>query len=176
MNDTDVQAPNTDCKPKLHKNYKLVLQIWLVNHNVVPGSTKMLIQEHVALGKIRFCHCIIYSKKNNINWHSQNSLHDTSHLMFFHCFYLVFSYQLCTLGFIWHLMSLKLLFIALFYNHACYHNGVLYLCEGHCAPSVPQILSTELKSDNIPYSHQPKRSFFVCNLELSTKWLNVFYD
>ncbi len=29
MNDTDVQAPNTDCKPKLHKNYKLVLQIWL---------------------------------------------------------------------------------------------------------------------------------------------------
>ncbi len=55
MNDTDVQATNTDYKPKLHKNYKLVLQIWLVNNNVVPGSTKMLIQEHVALGKIRFC-------------------------------------------------------------------------------------------------------------------------
>ncbi len=56
MNDTDVQATNTDCKSKLHKNYKRVLQIWLVNLNVVPGSTKMLIQEHVALGKIRFCH------------------------------------------------------------------------------------------------------------------------
>ncbi len=55
MNDTDAQAPNTDCKPKLHKNYKLVLQIWLVNHNVVSGSTKMLIQEHVKLGKIRIC-------------------------------------------------------------------------------------------------------------------------
>ncbi len=58
MNDADVQAPNTDCKPKLHKNYKLVLQIWLVNHNVVPGTTKMLIQEHVTLGKIRFCRYI----------------------------------------------------------------------------------------------------------------------
>ncbi len=55
MNDTAVQAPNTDYKPKLHKNYKLVLQIWLVNNDVVPGSTKMLTQEHVALGKIRFC-------------------------------------------------------------------------------------------------------------------------
>ncbi len=48
MNDTDVQATNTDCKPKFHKNYKL-------NNNVVPGSTKMLTQEHVVLGKIRFC-------------------------------------------------------------------------------------------------------------------------
>ncbi len=55
MNDTDVQATNTDCKPKLHKNYKLVLQIWLVNNNVVPGSTKMLTQGHVALGKITYC-------------------------------------------------------------------------------------------------------------------------
>ncbi len=58
MNDTDVQLTITDCKPKLHKNYKLVLQIWLVNNNVVLGSTKMLIQEHVALGKIRFCRTI----------------------------------------------------------------------------------------------------------------------
>ncbi len=32
MNDTDVQATNTDYKPKLHKNYKLVLQILLVNN------------------------------------------------------------------------------------------------------------------------------------------------
>ncbi len=47
MNDTDVQAENTDYKPKLHKNYKLVLQIWLVYNNVVP----LLTQEHVALGK-----------------------------------------------------------------------------------------------------------------------------
>ncbi len=54
MNDTDVQATNTDYKPKLHKNNKLVLQIWLVNNNVVTGSTKILIQEHVALGQIRF--------------------------------------------------------------------------------------------------------------------------
>ncbi len=31
MNDTDVQAKNTDCKPKLHKNYKLVLQYdWFI--------------------------------------------------------------------------------------------------------------------------------------------------
>ncbi len=55
MDDTDVQATNTDCKPKLHKSYKLVVQIWLVNKNVVPGSIKMLTQEHVALSKIRFC-------------------------------------------------------------------------------------------------------------------------
>ncbi len=55
MNDTDVQAPNSDCKPKLHKNYQIVLQIWLVHNNVVTGSTKMLTQEHVALDKIRFC-------------------------------------------------------------------------------------------------------------------------
>ncbi len=54
MNDTDVQATNTDYKPKLHKKYKLVLKIWLVHNNVVPGS-KMLTQEHVTLGKIRFC-------------------------------------------------------------------------------------------------------------------------
>ncbi len=40
---------------KLHKHYKLVLQIWLVNNNVVPGSTKMLTQEHVTLGKTRLC-------------------------------------------------------------------------------------------------------------------------
>ncbi len=56
MNDTDVQEQNTDCKPKLHKNYKLVFQIGLVNHNVVPGSTKMLIQEHVTLGKNQVLH------------------------------------------------------------------------------------------------------------------------
>ncbi len=55
MIDTDVQATNTDYKPKLHKNYKLVLQIGLLNNNVVPGLTRMLIQEHIALGKIRFC-------------------------------------------------------------------------------------------------------------------------
>ncbi len=58
MNDTDVQATNTDCKPKLHKNNKLVLQILLVNNNVVLGSIKMLIQEHVTLDKIRFCKCV----------------------------------------------------------------------------------------------------------------------
>ncbi len=29
--------------------------LWLVNNNVVPGSTKMLTQEHVALGIFRFC-------------------------------------------------------------------------------------------------------------------------
>ncbi len=49
MNDTDVQATNTDCKPKLQ------LQIGSVDHNVGPGSTKMLIQEHVSFGKISFC-------------------------------------------------------------------------------------------------------------------------
>ncbi len=52
MNDTDVQATNTDYKPKLHKNYKVVLQIWLVDNNVV------VTQEHVALGQIRFCHTV----------------------------------------------------------------------------------------------------------------------
>ncbi len=51
MNDTDVHATNTDYKTKLHKHYKLVLQIWLVNNNVVP----LLIQEHVTLGKTRLC-------------------------------------------------------------------------------------------------------------------------
>jgi len=33
--------------PKLDINFKLVDQIRLVDWNVVPGSTKMLIQEHV---------------------------------------------------------------------------------------------------------------------------------
>ncbi len=46
MNDTDVQATNTDCKPKRHKKDKLVLQICF---------EKILTQERVALGKIRFC-------------------------------------------------------------------------------------------------------------------------
>ncbi len=40
MNDTDVQAPNTDFKPTFPKNYKLV-QIGLVSNNVDQGSTKM---------------------------------------------------------------------------------------------------------------------------------------
>ncbi len=54
MNDTDVQAPNTDCKPKLHKKYKLFFKYdWLI--------TKMLIQEHVALGKIRFCVILVFA-------------------------------------------------------------------------------------------------------------------
>ncbi len=53
MSDTDVQATNTECKSILSKNCKLEIHIWLVNHNVVSGSTKM-IQEHVAFGKIRF--------------------------------------------------------------------------------------------------------------------------
>ncbi len=56
MNDTDVQATNTDYKPTLHKNYKLVLQIWLVNNNVVPGK-------HVTLGKIRFW---VFSDNNTL--------------------------------------------------------------------------------------------------------------
>ncbi len=56
-----------NCKPKLHKNNKFVLQIWLVNNNVVPGSTKMLIQEHVVLGKIRFSvYCS--SSQNSGHW------------------------------------------------------------------------------------------------------------
>ncbi len=42
MNDTDVQATNTDYKPKLHKNDKLVLQIWLVNGNVVPNMSHLV--------------------------------------------------------------------------------------------------------------------------------------
>ncbi len=33
----------------------LTTDLDLVNNNVVPGSTKMLTQEHVALGKSRFC-------------------------------------------------------------------------------------------------------------------------
>ncbi len=36
------------------KIINLFLKFWSVNNNVVPGSTKMLTQEHVALGKIRF--------------------------------------------------------------------------------------------------------------------------
>ncbi len=65
MNDTDVQAENTDYKPKLHKNYKRVLQIWLVYNNVVP----LLTQEHAALGKIRFCDscwCVLMNETKNL--------------------------------------------------------------------------------------------------------------
>jgi len=49
VSNTDVEAPNPDCKPKLEINSKLAIQIRLVDWNVVPGSAKMLIQEHVAL-------------------------------------------------------------------------------------------------------------------------------
>jgi len=48
------QAPNSGCKPKLDINFKLQTSKRLVNWNVVPGSTKILIQEHVALGEIKF--------------------------------------------------------------------------------------------------------------------------
>jgi len=40
MNNTDVEAPNPGIEPKLGINCKRVAQIWLVNQNVVPGSTK----------------------------------------------------------------------------------------------------------------------------------------
>ncbi len=46
------------------------IKIWLVNNNVVPGSTKMLIQEHVALGKIRFCHA-----RTHTHTHTHTHIH-----------------------------------------------------------------------------------------------------
>jgi len=48
----DVEAPNLDLNG--------FPQIWMVDWNIVPVSTKMLIQEHVALGEIRFCLHSIY--------------------------------------------------------------------------------------------------------------------
>ncbi len=55
MNDTDVQATYTNYKPKLHKIINLFFKSdWLITM-LLQGSTKILIQEHVALGKIRFC-------------------------------------------------------------------------------------------------------------------------
>jgi len=46
-------------KPKVDINCKLVPQIWLVDWKVDPGSTKMLIQEHLVLGEI------MLAKKSN---------------------------------------------------------------------------------------------------------------
>jgi len=57
MNSTDVEAPNPRCRPKLNTNCEL--EIWLVDWNVVPGLTKMLIQEHVVLGEIT-CMTLLY--------------------------------------------------------------------------------------------------------------------
>jgi len=50
MNNTDIEASNLGCKPKVDINWKLP-QIWLADWNVVP--TMMLIQENV-LGEITF--------------------------------------------------------------------------------------------------------------------------
>ncbi len=58
MNDADVQATNTDCKPTFHKNVKYFFKSDRLI-DVVPGSTQMLIQGHVALGKITFCRTTI---------------------------------------------------------------------------------------------------------------------
>jgi len=54
MNNTDVEAPRPVVvnKPKLAITCKL--QIWLVDWNVVPGSTKILTQETIVLGEIMF--------------------------------------------------------------------------------------------------------------------------
>jgi len=38
MNNTDVEAPNPGCIPKLDINCKIVPQIWLVDWNVDPGT------------------------------------------------------------------------------------------------------------------------------------------
>jgi len=54
VDNTDVKAPNPGFKSKLKKNCKVVPQSLLVVWNVVPGSTKMLIQEHVVLDEIPF--------------------------------------------------------------------------------------------------------------------------
>jgi len=48
MNNTDVEAPNP-CTPKHDRNCKLVPQIWLVDWNVVSGSTNMLIQDNIVV-------------------------------------------------------------------------------------------------------------------------------
>ncbi len=48
MNDTDVQATNTDYKPKLHKNDKLVLQIYVeIYTKLFQGQQYMLTQKHI---------------------------------------------------------------------------------------------------------------------------------
>jgi len=46
FNSGGVVKPNLGCKPNLDINCKLVLQIWLAEWNIVPGSKNMLIQEH----------------------------------------------------------------------------------------------------------------------------------
>jgi len=48
------EAPRPGCKPKLEVNCELIPQIWLVDWSVLPGSTKMLIKEHVVLCEIMF--------------------------------------------------------------------------------------------------------------------------
>jgi len=62
VNNTDGEAQNPDCKPKFDINCKLVPQIWLVDWNVIPKSTTILIQEHVALGEIWFCIRVEWAK------------------------------------------------------------------------------------------------------------------
>jgi len=56
MNNTDVEESNAGCKPNFDITVNFVPQVWLNDWNIVPGSTKMLIQEHIALCEIRFCH------------------------------------------------------------------------------------------------------------------------
>ncbi len=102
-------------------------------------------------GKIQFLEvekeCIIYSGKT-INWHSQNSLHYISHLIFTFCVNIVWIHIHIHIWFLFrfflpvmfiivvclHLMLLKLMFIALFQYTVFCHDGVL--CEWHCALSI----------------------------------------
>jgi len=84
VNNTDLEALNSGCKPKLDINGKLVPQIWLVNWNVVPGSTKKstfgrLVNWNVVPGstfaepaKCRFC---LKNRRNVLyEWGSRNNL------------------------------------------------------------------------------------------------------
>jgi len=97
MNKTVVEAPNPGSKAKLDINSKRVLLIWLVDWNVVPGSAKMLLQEHVVLGEItniNISYCkfhrdlspkysiLMYKMASNI-WKSKNSINENL-LLFTH--------------------------------------------------------------------------------------------
>ncbi len=62
-----------------------------------------------------------------VNWHSQNALHFKFDVFFCccwnNCFFLVSSYQFCTLGLYVKSNVVKLMSIVLFQFHVCYHDG-----------------------------------------------------
>ncbi len=117
----DVQAPNTDCETELHKNWNWFFKSdWLITML----STKMLIQEHVALGKIRFCWhlhaCTGFINMNMLKTHTTGSVR-----------------MIHPEGVFKNYLNLWTFFR---FNHSGFEIWLIYSSHRHCAQSFPSNL------------------------------------